>query len=307
MQKSLLTPNFSTKRRQKLQGAAWGASAGAGRWQGRPCRVGLCNSCGALSHQVRADAPGGEGEAAGGDLQRHRAAEPRVRRPARAGQAPLRLLHQVLPSDQSQGEGHPDRKDDRQISQFLLLSVSSFFPSKWFAKLTTQLLQKAKTQNTKPKKNPKKPHFAVGSDTFQAASETQEMFLDRLSKHYLKKLQVHLIKYLKPGQEFEGHLNLFVFPDPLFPFSLSLPRGYLPHYLFKVALQLSGIAVPWGISLFLSGKWFQPQHILMWCSFLWSSDEFLLFSGLSQVTSVHCVGAVGILGEWAGKSWKNKE
>lgn len=102
-------------------------------------------------------------------------------------------------------------------------------------------LKKAKYRTPNLKK---KAHFAVGSCTFQAVSETQEMFLDRISKHYLKKLQVHLIKYLKPGQEFEGHLNLCVFPDPLFPFSFSLPRGYLPHYLFKVALELSGIAVP---------------------------------------------------------------
>lgn len=82
-----------------------------------------------LSHQVRADAPGREGEAAGRDLQRYRPTEPRIRRPARAGQAPVRLLHQILPSDQSQGEGHPHRKDHRQISQFPLLFVPSFFPS----------------------------------------------------------------------------------------------------------------------------------------------------------------------------------
>lgn len=80
-----------------------------------------------LSHQVREDAPGGEGEAAGRDLQRHRPTEPRVRRPAGAGQAPVRLLHQILPSDQGQGQGHPDRKDHRQISQFPLLFASSFF------------------------------------------------------------------------------------------------------------------------------------------------------------------------------------
>lgn len=107
-----------------------------------------------LSHQVWADAAGGEGEAPGRDLQRHRPAKPRIRRPAGAGQALVRLLHQVLPSDQSQGEGHPDRKDDRQISQFPLLFVSSFFPCKWFTKLITQLLKKKKNrQNTKPKKN----------------------------------------------------------------------------------------------------------------------------------------------------------
>lgn len=140
-------------------------------------------------------------------------------------------------------------------------------------------LKKAKYRTPNLKK---KAHFAVGSCTFQAVSETQEMFLDRISKHYLKKLQVHLIKYLKPGQEFEGHLNLCVFPDPLFPFSFSLPRGYLPHYLFKVALELSGIAVPWGIFFFLSGKWFQPWGwtvvmlilaMLSWIpAFLWISS-----------------------------------
>lgn len=59
------------------------------------------------------------------------------------------------------------------------------------------------------------------------------MFLDRISKHHLKKLQVHLIKYLKPAQECEGHLNLFVFSDPLFPFSFSSTKGYLPHYLLR--------------------------------------------------------------------------
>lgn len=88
----------------------------------------------------------------------------------------------------------------------------------------------------KKKKKHDTKNFAVGSYIFQAVSETQEMFLDRISKHYLKKLQVHLIKYLKLVQEFEGHLNLFVFSDPLFPFSFSFTKGYLPHYLFKVAI-----------------------------------------------------------------------
>lgn len=84
--------------------------------------------------------------------------------------------------------------------------------------------------NTSLKKE--KKCFAVGSCMFQAVSETQEMFLDRISKHHLKKLQVHLIKYLKLVQEFEGHLNLFVFSDPFFPFFFSFTRGYLPQYLF---------------------------------------------------------------------------
>lgn len=84
----------------------------------------------------------------------------------------------------------------------------------------------------KRKTKKKQKNFAVGSCMFQAESETQEMFLDRISKHHLKKLQVHLIKYLKPVQEFEGHLNLFVFSDPFFPFFFSFIRGYLPCYLF---------------------------------------------------------------------------